>query len=104
MNPMMMRDDEEEGLDDPALQAKLLAELEELAHNGQAQEMNSRLGKAPAEASLPDEEAPMDAEALEAADSEPIPGAEEDEGGEMSGEKLDPERLRALLASMKMKG
>lgn len=99
--------------DDSELQAKLIAELEQLARGGQARDMAGRLGKLPPEAppdpgadpmaeGSPDEEAgeSPDEEALE---QEPIPGVEGDDETAGATGKPDPSKLRMLLAAMKSK-
>ncbi len=108
---MPMQDD---GSDEQPILHKLIAELEQLAQGGRAQEMAQRLGKAPMPDALgagppepgdqlegsPEEEAGEDP-ATE--DAEPVPGVEPEDGGEDVGSKPDPEKMRALLAKMKAK-
>ena len=98
--PMPAQDDEAE--EQAAIQ-KLIAELEQLAQGGKAQEIAGRLGKGP----LDEGEEGGGEDALEAEDAEPVPGAEPDdgeEGGEGDAEAAsgpDPDKMRALLAKLK---
>lgn len=113
MDAMPMQDDEGE---EQAVIQHLIAELEQLAQGGRGMEIAQRLGKgaapmgdAPPEMpgqleGSPDEEA---GETLAQEDAEPVPGAEPDdgEGGDDAGAGgADPEKMRALLASLKSRG
>ncbi len=112
MDPMAMQDDEG---GEHSILLKLIAELEQLAQGGQAQEMAQRLGKAPMPGAMgdapPGPGAPLEGSPEEEAgedpateDAEPVPGVDpEDGGGEDQGSKPDPMKMRALLAKMKAK-
>lgn len=108
---MPMQDDEG---DEQAVVQHLIAELEQLAQGGRGMEIAQRLGKgsvgdAPPEMpgqleGSPGEEA---GETLAQEDAEPVPGAEPDdgeEGDDAGAGGADPEKMRALLASLKSRG
>lgn len=94
----MQNFDEEGGGDELAMRKQLLDELMQFAQAGMARDMRQRFGK-PLE-----DEAAGDPEAMQE-DAE-IPGVEASEsegdaGAEMGDESaMDPEKLKALLASM----
>lgn len=107
----MMPMQPDSGGDEQSILQKLIAELEQLAQAGQGNEAAQRLGKVPMPA--PGGDLPPDPAGLEGSpeeemgedpateDMEPVPGAEQDAGGDELAGKPDPMKMRALLAKLK---
>lgn len=106
---------QDDGEHEQSILQQLIAELEQLAQGGRAQEMAQRLGKAPMPGAVGDgppepgdqlEGSPEEESGEDPAteDAEPIPGVEPESGAdEASAGKPDPVKMRALLAKMKAK-
>lgn len=94
-----MQNFDDEGGDELAMKKQLLDELMQFAQGGMARDMRQRFGK-------PMDEGEVDPDAMQ--EDPEIPGVEASEGMGESGElgaegeeaSMDPEKLKALLASM----